>query len=292
MKIINPAFLTQVLAQHIDNDYEIRKLKHQAIMFARSSNPITTNPLNLLACGDSWFDYPLDGHLYGPHTDVLAQVKDVSTIAPEIYSLAHFGYTSTQEIGFQRQQMLVEALQDDKNGKFDAILMSGGGNDIAGDALVVWLNDARTVSGRIDLALNKDRLFGALSSIKASYLDLIAIRDEFLPGAPIFAHSYDYPVVSGIGVCGKGPWLKPSLEFCGWTDPVSGGVIISHMMLAFALMLDDLAFDAKNNFVHVKTLGTIGADRWANELHPNPDGFKMIGQKFVDALRLKFTGRL
>jgi hypothetical protein len=33
-------------------------------------------------------------------------------------------------------------LQEPKNGKFDAILFSGGGNDLVGDQFRLWLNDA------------------------------------------------------------------------------------------------------------------------------------------------------
>lgn len=286
MSIMNAAYLLDLVTKHVEADLGLRKSDHQAAVAERS-----IDNLNLLACGDSWFDYPLDGYLYGPHTDVLSQVKDLATVVPDIFSLAHFGYTSTQEMGYARQQMLMEALKDEKNGKFDAILMSAGGNDIAGDALCIWLNDIRTAIG-INEAVNKPRFQGILDCIKSSYLDVFALRDEFLPGAPVFAHSYDYPVVSGVGVCGKGPWLKPSLEYCGWTNPTSGEIIISWMMLEFSKMLDTLAAVEKNNFVHVKTLGTIGADRWANELHPNPEGFKMIGQKFIDALRVKFPGRV
>jgi hypothetical protein len=41
----------------------------------------------------------------------------------------------------------------------------------------------------------------------------------------------------------------------------------------------------------VDTQTTLVASDWANELHPFPDGFKKIAQKFVDALRAKFPGR-
>jgi hypothetical protein len=42
----------------------------------------------------------------------------------------------------------------------------------------------------------------------------------------------------------------------------------------------------------VDTQTTLVASDWANELHPFPDGFKKIAQKFVDALREKFPGRI
>ena len=169
--------------------------------------------------------------------------------------------------------------------------MSGGGNDIAGDALVIWLNDSRTVGGDYGQAINMERLTGAVNVIRSSYHDVIAIRDEFAPGTPIFAHSYDFPIVDGKGVCTLGPWLKPAFDFCDWVDQERCNAVIRTMMETFAAMLNQVAA-ASSNFVHVQTQGTISPAQWCNELHPNPEGFKLIAGKFKDALAVKFPGRV
>jgi hypothetical protein len=271
--------------RQIENDIASRIAAHQLAIAVRKPGCLN---LNLLGVGDSWFDYPIDGAILGPRTDVLAQIPGVSLLPPDILSLAHFGLTSTEEMGYARQKRIVEVLKDPRNGKFDGILVSAGGNDIAGDALCIWLNDARTVNGDYGQAINVPRYDGMLKTIIAAYLDLIAIRDEFLPGAPIFVHSYDYPVVDGRGVCAIGPWLKPSFDYCGWTDQAKCGSVLGAMMRMFDARLEMLV----PGVIHVKTLGTVAANQWANELHPNVDGFKLIAAKFSIALTAQFPGRV
>jgi hypothetical protein len=279
--------------QRIADELAARTMDHKLALMTRMPG----THLNLLADGDSWFDYPLNGQVFGPHTDVIAQLPGVCAIPPTILNLAHYGYTSTQEMGYARQQSMSKAIKDQANGYFDAILMSGGGNDIAGDSLCIWLNDAEDVGNDPAKAVNQERFTDAVNMVKASYLDLIALRDDLLEGAPIFVHDYDYAIPSGkaasiLGVYSMGPWLKPSLEYCGWTDPVQGAAIIKGLMLQFGAMLADLASQPENNLVHVVTQGTTDASAWPNELHPGPDGFRTVAQKFADALKARFPGQI
>ncbi len=71
-----------------------------------------------------------------------------------------------------------------------------------------------------------------------------------------------------------------------------GTVILHQAMLAFPAMLQSLAADPANNFTMVDTQGRLVASDWANELHPFPEGFKKLAAMFVDALALKFPGRI
>ncbi len=88
-----------------------------------------------------------------------------------------------------------------------------------------------------------------------------------------------------------GPWLKPSLDCCGWN--VAQGTLIIHQALTlFRNRLFNLASNPANNIILVETQGALQSADWANELHPYPNGFKTIAGKFVDALRLKFPGRI
>jgi len=58
-------------------------------------------------------------------------------------------------------------------------------------------------------------------------------------------------------------------------------------------MLSGLASDATNNFHLVDTRGTIAAPNdWSNEIHPNPDGFYRLAQRFLTALQAHFPGRI
>jgi hypothetical protein len=249
------------------------------------------SPLVMLAHGVSWFDYPLDGN--GPllqETDVIAQLQSIGNISPLVLNVSHFGDATSEEMSWPKQQRMIDALKDPNNwpsGKPDAILFSGGGDDIAGNQFCIFLNYADSSSS----GLNATRLHGALQMVQASYQDLFAFRDRNVPGVPIFGHCYDFAIPNGIHPLCAGPWLLPSLQFAGWN--VSRGTTIVHdALLAFRALLLNLASDPGNNFVLVDTQGTLQPSAWANELHPTPEGFKLIAAQFASSLRLHFTGRI
>ena len=70
---------------------------------------------------------------------------------------------------------MITALQDNSNwlesGKPDAILFSGGGNDVAGDQFCVFLDYANPAPG----GLNETRFEEALGMVKASYQGLPSV---------------------------------------------------------------------------------------------------------------------
>jgi len=186
---------------------------------------------------------------------------------------------------------MIEALQDPDNwmasGKPDAILFSGGGDDIAGDQFCIFLDFALPGA----TGLNTDRFQGAKDMVEASYLDLIAFGNRYAPDVPIFAHCYDFPIPNGVHPACAGPWLKPSLDYCGW-NVTQGTAIIRQALIAFKAMLADLAGKSANNLTLIDTQTQLVPSDWANELHPFPDGFNTLAGRFVEALRFKFPGRI
>lgn len=250
------------------------------------------SPLILLAHGDSWFDYPLTGNgLPIAQTDIIAQLGNIGDLAPVILNISHYGDATTQEMSLPKQQRLLASLQDPANwgpsGRPDAVLFSGGGDDIAGDQFCIYLDYAAQGSN----GLNAARFADVLGSVMASYLDLFAFRDRYAPSVPILGHCYDFPVPSGVHPLCAGPWLKPSLDFCGW-DLQQGAAIVRVALTQFRAMLTTLANDPANNFVLADTQGALAASEWANELHPDPGGFAKIADVYVRALRTKFPGRI
>jgi hypothetical protein len=167
------------------------------------------------------------------------------------------------------------------------ILFSGGGDDIVGDQFCIFVNYHTPGAA----GLNAARFQKALGIIEASYLDLFAFRDRYAPGVPIFGHCYDFAIPNGIHPDCAGPWLKPSLDYCGW-DLAQGTAIVKTALLDFKSLLVGLASDATNNFTMIDTQGVLTAADWANELHPYPNGFKALAAKFLDVLRVNFPGRI
>ena len=70
------------------------------------------------------------------------------------------------------------------NGAPDCILVSMGGDDLVGDQFAIYLDYQGS-------GLDATRFQGALGSVRASYLDLFALRDAVLPGKPVIGHCYD-----------------------------------------------------------------------------------------------------
>ncbi len=265
----------------------------------RKAHSLAPRPpqLGLLAIGDSWFDYPLNDY-GGPWSNqaivAKSQLQSMGSPPPSILSFAIHGQATTAIMSWENQDRIVKSLKDATlwpNGKTaDAILVSGGGNDIAGDQFAIYVD----YQGK---GLNNARFKGVLDSVEASYMDLFALRDEVATGVPIFAHCYDYAIPNGVhpGIFG-GPWLQPPLQFSGY-DYTEGLAIVKNAIDGFHDLLNSLSKVPKNNFVLVNTIGTLTRDNthplgWANELHPYTLGFAALAQKFLPPLKHKFPGRI
>ena len=143
--------LRQQLRDSINQDIADRTKMHQdTIAGLRSAgSPSGLGPLVMLAHGDSWFDYPLTGNgLPMVNTDVIAQLGSMGVTNPVILNLSHHGDATSDEMSLPKQQRMIDSLRDPSNwmdhGKPDAILFSGGGNDIAGNQFCIFLDHSDT----------------------------------------------------------------------------------------------------------------------------------------------------
>jgi hypothetical protein len=253
---------------------------------------VVPNRLAMLAHGDSWFDYPLSGNtpILGK-TDIVEHLQNMGRPDPFILNLSQWGDATTAEMSWPKQQDIIDQLKNSSNwinGKPDAILISGGGNDVAGDQFCIFLDDAPA-------GLDTTRFLDVLGMIEASYSVLFKLRDKYAPGVPIFGHCYDFAIPDGRPTFCAGPWLEPSLKYCGYTV-AQGTPVVRQALQQFRQKLCEFESVKKNNFILVDTQGTLTnpdyKQDWANELHPYPDGFRDIAGKFLSALRTKFRGRI
>ena len=244
----------------------------------------------LIAEGDSWFDYPMQDVLRLLEDDHLFDVESVAHKGDCVEDMAH---AAGQFEEFARR--LEKLLRDGKVPR--AILLSGGGNDIAGDEFAMILNYATSslpplnediVRGLIDVRLKEAfaSIISGLTAIAKSYLGR---------SIPIVTHGYDYPIPDGRGFMGgwwklPGPWLKPGFERKGHADLAKNTVLIAQLIDRFNTML--AAVSALPEFAHVHYLdlrGTLKHDgtykkNWANELHPNATGFDLVTTKFANVI--------
>jgi len=178
-----------------------------------------------------------------------------------------------------------------------AILLSGGGNDVAGTEFAILLNHALSAKP----GLNDNVVKGVVDErIAMAYLHIIGavtrICEQRLGRRiPILVHGYDYPVPDGRGFWGgalvlPGPWLEPGFRAKRYDDMEHRKEIVRALIDRFNEMLGRLS--AMPELSHVryidlrKTLSS-GADYkewWANELHPTKEGFLEVTRRFADAI--------
>ena len=243
----------------------------------------------LVAEGDSWFDYPF--------YDVLRELDD--EFGWEVETVAHRGdaVESMAYDGAQLEDFVRSIERVVRRGQLPhAILLSGGGNDIAGDQFAMLINHRSSpvfglnpaiidglITTRIRVAYTT-----VLSAVTAACVDLLGAP------VPILLHGYDYPVADGRGVLGgfgwlPGPWLDPGFREKGYDDLAERVGIMRDLIDRFYTMLAQVA--ASPAFAHVTIVDLRGAlsidlvgDRykewWGNELHPTQKGFRKVAGLF------------
>lgn len=247
----------------------------------------------LVAEGDSWFDYPLN--------DVLGCLEDnfgyrVESVAHKGDTLESMAYDDAQLVALQRR---FERVQEQGTSP-RAILLSGGGNDIAGDEFAVLLNHQRSqlpplnagiVDGIVNVRLRAAlaRLIGAVTEFSLQYFDRVI---------PVVVHGYGYAVPDGRGFLGgfwvlPGPWLEPGFRRKGYPDLSFNTAVVERLIDTFNAMLASLPGQAGLGHVRYvdlrpglsNDLPSAYRAAWANELHPTPVGYRAVAAQFDAIIR-------
>ena len=194
--------------------------------------------------------------------------------------------------------------------RWDAILLSAGGNDIVDAAAVLpKMEDGSPVPASERLLLkpeewadadgaaryiSKEGLACFEAHLTAQFEQLIALRDsqETNRGVPVFVHCYDYPMPRNAPVrfmSGRKTWLHPALV--AYRIPETDWFALSRYLLdELKRILQSL--DLPQLFV-VDTTGTLqpaAADTegenadWENEIHPTVGGYEKIAAKYAAAI--------
>lgn len=244
----------------------------------------------LVAEGDSWFDYPLN--------DVLSCLEDehgydVESVAHKGDSVENMAYAEGQLIDLSRRiEKLIRQGVIPK-----AILLSGGGNDIAGDEFGMLLDHKLSMTS----GLNDKIVEGVMERISHAYTTIIwsvmqLCKESLGKEIPILVHGYDYPIPDGRGFMGgwgplPGPWLEPGFREKGFENMKERIEIMVSLIDKFNETIKGVASLTKfaGNVVYVDLRGTLKngtsyENDWANELHPTGSGFSMVTNKFATVL--------
>jgi hypothetical protein len=244
-------------------------------------------PLQVMAEGDSWFDYPYPAFGGG----IVKRLQ--KRLGVPILNLAEAGDEVRFMLGVKQRARLVQSLREGcpAGGPWDAVLFSGGGNDIVDNPMALWVKDWNPGTAPAD-HLHQPRFDIALGLVRAGYEDLIALRDALSPDTQLVFHGYDFALPDGRGACHLGPWLKPTFDLRGFPTQAAGAAVVRRMLEQFAAMLDSLT--ANPRVTVVATQGTLApkASSWHNELHPAKTGFDTFAELFRRELARLFPDRV
>ena len=184
--------------------------------------------------------------------------------------------------------------------RWDAILLSAGGNDLIDAALASPGILRRLTAASANAADYIDEPnFAALESyLRANFEELVALREDSdspNKGVPIVIHTYDFPTPRPaparlLGLVGVfGPWLFKA--FTEHDVPQELWQTLSDELLR--RLADILTSLNLPNVRVINTLGTLdraAADStgdsgdWLNEIHPNRNGRRKLADKWAAVL--------
>ncbi len=261
----------------------------------------------IIAEGDSWFSYP--------GLDVLGALSKQTLPRNDyykVYSAASAGDT-VESMAYDGNQLddfaseFVKLRDAGRQKELSAILLSGGGNDIAGREFHVLLNhaSARDVP-KLDVPLAAafiDRLGRTMESLIGS---AVKFSNEILglPNPKIVIHGYAEPVPDGrpfgIGWPLPGPWLMPGFVAKGYAavspqEIDANAQVMNELITMFNGRLAAIPARLKGfadvRYVDVRAeLGSTVLDSsyradWSNELHPTNAGFRKVALAFHTAIQ-------
>jgi len=233
--------------------------------------------------GDSWFSF----------ADVIGRLDDPKDTAlpkdQRAWSLLRLERAGDEVMtilsGAQRSRLRGYL----KRWRLDALLFSGGGNDIIGPDLLPLLRDFTPGAVGQDL-VQFSRFERRIRQIQDCYRELLDLLSDAGQTCKIFVNSYDYVVPSDRGaellfVKVSGPWVKPYLVERN-IPPALWPDVIRLLIDAFATAIDQVAAEPRGvgRLVRVETRNLVQRD-WRDEIHPNRTGAKRVARAFEAELK-------
>jgi hypothetical protein len=246
----------------------------------------------LIAEGDSWFNYPL-------FDEVTEKLEDDHGY--RIESAARWGDTADNILYTQGGdgKKLVKVFEKVKHDQHvpRAILLSCGGNDIAGDRFILLLNHDLSPQPGLNQTI-VDEVFTRLGATISGVVGLLKQlgTEYFDKDVPVVLHGYGRPVPDGRGFLDtslfSGPWLAPAFEEKGYTALAERVQIMATLIDRFNGMMQTIAGGVPNvAYVDARPVlsNDLTSDRyrqdWSNELHPTGHGFGAVAALFDAAIK-------
>lgn len=248
----------------------------------------------ILAEGDSWFSYPPDYLVAGEPSNIILWLR-----RKDAYNLKNMSSTGDEAVAMLASKAKIGLITELRDQHYDALLFSGGGNDIVGEYDMPFFLRIKRAGMTWKDCIREDRFARRLNQIENAYRDLIELTIDYARNRqiPIITHTYDRVVpsprgaefIEGLLTVGRS-WIYPYMLAADITDSSDQIRIIDYMLSAFQDRLLALQQVYPRRFFVVKTQGTLrpGYD-WLNEIHPSPKGFRKLAEK-VDAKLTELLG--
>ncbi|MCQ0988809.1 GDSL-type esterase/lipase family protein [Jiella marina] len=213
--------------------------------------------------GDSWFQYPF----------LLDDVVDQLDTDFAIFSLDAAGDTLAD---YRKQDELVSAVLTEKP---DAVMLSGGGNDLLGGGRIRHVVEpfapGRPVESYLQAVFDR-----RLAEVLDDYQRVLSGVAAAAPDTPVFIHSYAHAVPD------SGRWLGEPLASRGIVDEGLQreivGLIVDRFHAALEALLADPVFGRRVTLVDCRD--AVADDLWYDELHPKDQGFAAVAARFRSAM--------
>ncbi len=235
----------------------------------------------LVAEGDSWFDYP-------PGLDILDYLKKkykykIHKVAEHGDTLENMVYGTEIRKNFTRRQPpIFETLNAIRKHSPKVVLISGGGNDIAGNEIGSFLNHK---DSGLPLLREDYTRYVIFSVFKKAYEHFMTEVWKIDDDMKIISHGYGHAIPDGRAVINLfdlrfiGPWLRPTLAGKNIINKDEAEGVIRKLIDLFNDMLAQL--DNENQNFHYLDLRPIITELdWINELHLYNDAYEKVADVF------------
>jgi hypothetical protein len=256
----------------------------------------------ILVEGDSWMDR--SSLLQPSLLPSLAALFDKANQDVLFIKISRFGDT-LKNMGGGKNRELELWIKTQFGWKFDAMLLSAGGNDYIDAAADVPPDQGliRDVKGTVPGSAADCVHHNALNQLGTQLGDAFSrihawVQSSQHPGMPIFLNAYDTPTARPApALVGVQAWLhrayvKNSIpgDFDGHS--LYGSLIrllFEHLRLIVSAMASGRAhvhMVPTSGVLTPAKLGNTDSDGdWLNEIHPNPNGWKKLAPVWFDAMR-------